>query len=48
MSLRTNTVKVQAFAGALFGIQLGTTFMAQANACCFILKTHQEVASHAS
>jgi S-layer protein len=32
MSLRTNAVKIQAFAGALYGIQLGTTTMAQVNA----------------
>jgi hypothetical protein len=32
MSFRTNALKVQAFAGALYGIQVGTTTMAQVNA----------------
>jgi hypothetical protein len=32
MSFRTNALKVQAFAGALFGIQVGTTTMTQVNA----------------
>jgi hypothetical protein len=32
MTFRTNAVKVQAFAGALFGVQVGTTTMAQVNA----------------
>jgi hypothetical protein len=32
MTFRTNAVKIQAFAGALYGIQLGTTTMAQVNA----------------
>jgi hypothetical protein len=32
MSFRTNAVKVQAFAGAMFGVQVGTTTMAQINA----------------
>ncbi len=32
MSIRTNALKVQAFAGALYGIQVGTTTMAQVNA----------------
>jgi S-layer protein len=32
MSFRTNAVKVQSFAGAMFGIQVGTTTMAQINA----------------
>lgn len=32
MSFRTNALKVQAFAGAMYGIQVGTTTMAQINA----------------
>ena len=32
MTFRTNALKVQAFAGALFGVQVGTTTMAQVNA----------------
>jgi len=32
MSFRTNAVKIQAFAGALYGIQVGTATMAQVNA----------------
>jgi S-layer protein len=32
MSIRTNALKVQAFAGALYGLQVGTTTMAQVNA----------------
>jgi trimeric autotransporter adhesin len=32
MSFRTNALKVQAFAGAVYGIQVGTTTMAQINA----------------
>jgi S-layer protein len=32
MSFRTNAVKVQAFAGAMFGVQVGSTTMAQINA----------------
>ena len=32
MSFRTNALKVQAFAGAMYGIQVGTTTMAQVNA----------------
>ena len=32
MSFRTNALKVQAFAGALYGVQVGTTTMAQVNA----------------
>lgn len=32
MTVRTNALKVQAFAGALFGVQVGTTTMAQVNA----------------
>jgi hypothetical protein len=32
MSIRTNALKVQAFAGALYGVQVGTTTMAQVNA----------------
>ena len=32
MTLRTNAQKVQAFAGALYGVQLGTTYMSYVNA----------------
>jgi hypothetical protein len=32
MSFRTNALKVQAFAGAMYGIQVGTTTMAQVTA----------------
>ena len=32
MTFRTNALKVQAFAGALYGMQVGTTTMAQVNA----------------